>query len=290
MNEERELTVGQYLRRERERKSISLESISQATRITLENLEALEKDDFQFFSAPLFVRGFLKSYAAQMGLDPADIISKYETQIEAQGIPQKLPHKPSVKEISPWTKYLLTLLIVALGVAIIFSFFLKKTASPPQSLNSAAVQDAPQGAPAKVPLESPPPLEPGVMAKDDLSKSTGVEKGSPANPASPESGISSKALLEEKKEKRHVLRVQAMEKTWLSIQSDDQPEVEALLQPNETATWTARRQFKITVGNAGGIDLSFNGVHQGPLGESGQVVHLIFPKEIKPPDPEKETD
>jgi cytoskeleton protein RodZ len=96
-----------------------------------------------------------------------------------------------------------------------------------------------------------------------------------------------KAEGEKKKERRHVLKVQATEMTWLRIQSDDQPEVEALLQPMETATWTARRQFNIIIGNAGGVEISFNGKPLGDLGASGQVVRLLLPKEIKPPQEEK---
>jgi hypothetical protein len=75
--------------------------------------------------------------------------------------------------------------------------------------------------------------------------------------------------------------------TWLRIQSDDLPDVEALLQPMETATWTARNQFKITVGNAGGVEISLNGKPLGTLGTSGQVVHLLLPDEMKPPPEEK---
>ena len=71
---------------------------------------------------------------------------------------------------------------------------------------------------------------------------------------------------------------------WLRIQSDDRPESEALLQPKETATWTAQRQFKILLGNAGGVEISLNGNPQGPLGKSGEVVHLLLPDEIKPPN------
>jgi cytoskeleton protein RodZ len=58
LTEEGKPTVGQYLRRERERQKKSLESVAQATRITLRNLEALEADNFQAFSAPVFIRGF----------------------------------------------------------------------------------------------------------------------------------------------------------------------------------------------------------------------------------------
>ncbi|MCX5908974.1 MAG: helix-turn-helix domain-containing protein [Deltaproteobacteria bacterium] len=50
MNEEKPLTIGQYLRQERERKNISLAEVARVTRITLLSLEALERDEFHPFS------------------------------------------------------------------------------------------------------------------------------------------------------------------------------------------------------------------------------------------------
>jgi hypothetical protein len=81
------------------------------------------------------------------------------------------------------------------------------------------------------------------------------------------------------KEQRHVLKAVATEKTWMRILSDEQQVSDVLLQPKETSSWTARRQFRITIGNAGGIELFLNGVSQGPLGKSGEVIHLVLPRE-----------
>ncbi len=72
MNEEQVLSVGSYLRQERERRNISLESVAKVTRITLQNLEALERDDFRLLPAPVFTRGFLRTYAAYLGIDPKE--------------------------------------------------------------------------------------------------------------------------------------------------------------------------------------------------------------------------
>jgi len=68
-----------YLQQERERKGLSLEAVSLATRISSRNLEAIENDDFvscrpQFLSAV-----FLKTYASFIGLEPYKVISLYET-------------------------------------------------------------------------------------------------------------------------------------------------------------------------------------------------------------------
>jgi hypothetical protein len=80
-------------------------------------------------------------------------------------------------------------------------------------------------------------------------------------------------------DRRHVLKAVATEKTWLRIHNDEQQVSDVLLQPKETSAWTARRQFYITIGNAGGIELFLNGVSQGYLGKSGEVVHLVLPRE-----------
>ncbi len=75
-------TLGQYLRRERESRSVSLEELSRATRISLSFLEALERDDFGFFSRPEFILGFLKGYTRHLGLDVQEVLRRYRIQSE----------------------------------------------------------------------------------------------------------------------------------------------------------------------------------------------------------------
>jgi hypothetical protein len=98
-------------------------------------------------------------------------------------------------------------------------------------------------------------------------------------PPSSSSAVNLASPSEEIKERRHILRVQAREQTWVRVQTDDQPEFEVLLEPKEKAVWTARRDMKITLGNAGGVDMTFNGKKVRGFGESGQVVHLQFPQD-----------
>ncbi len=75
-------TLGQYLRRERESRTMSLEELSRATRIGLPFLEALEKDEFDFFSQREFIGGFLKGYARQLGLNLDEVLGRYRVQSE----------------------------------------------------------------------------------------------------------------------------------------------------------------------------------------------------------------
>jgi cytoskeletal protein RodZ len=100
-------TLGQYLRREREARSVSLEEISRGTRISQPYLEALERDDFHFFSKREYILGFLKGYARHLGLDPEEVLKRYRIQSELtsrketfEQLPLFLTSAPMVEEIS----------------------------------------------------------------------------------------------------------------------------------------------------------------------------------------------
>jgi cytoskeletal protein RodZ len=75
-------TLGQYLRREREARSVSPEELSRGTRISRPYLEALEQDNFHFFSKREYILGFLKAYARHLGLDPEEVLKRFHIQFE----------------------------------------------------------------------------------------------------------------------------------------------------------------------------------------------------------------
>lgn len=275
LNEEQGLTIGRYLRQERERKNLSLESVAKATRITVENLEALERDDFQSISAPVIVRGFLRNYANQLGLDPKDVLARYEAQIDLLRISSRAKDSPPVGERNPLPKYLIFFILIVIGVAVIFYFFPKTPLPPPSAPPSAVIPPSP--APPVQPPPSPtlpPPAKVSPKALPPEKAKKQPEKPLAAAPITPKE--------EKPKDQRNILKVMTTEETWLRIRTKEQPVIDVLLQPNQTASWTTGRRFNITVGNAGGIEIFLNGVSQGPLGKSGQVVHLVLPKEIKP--------
>jgi cytoskeletal protein RodZ len=293
LSEEERPTVGRILRKERERKGISLEDVSRVTRITPENLKALEEDDFRAISAPVFARGFLRTYASHLGLDTHEILARYEIQTDlVKAAPKaKEPSAPPRKNGS-FSKYLVFLSLIGVGVAAGIYLFQKTPAQPEPPRTAAAipvppppdVQPTPPPSPPAPPLSAPAPSqsEPveGVVVKAPR------EAQKPPAATAPKPAIKETGKEEEKpKERRHVLKVVAKEKTWMRVKPDDQPAADVLLQPGETVSWSARRRFDLTIGNAGGLEVSLNGVSQGPLGKSGQVVTLVLPKEARTSEP-----
>ncbi len=70
-------SIGQYLRRERELRQISLEELAQTTRIPIRMLVRLEEDRFDELPGEVFARGFIKSYARSLGLEHEPLLATY---------------------------------------------------------------------------------------------------------------------------------------------------------------------------------------------------------------------
>jgi cytoskeletal protein RodZ len=70
-------SVGQYLRKHREAKRMSIEEVSRSTRVPASSVERIEADQFDELPGEVFVRGFLKSYARSLALAPEEVLARY---------------------------------------------------------------------------------------------------------------------------------------------------------------------------------------------------------------------
>jgi len=85
---------------------------------------------------------------------------------------------------------------------------------------------------------------------------------------------------------RVVVNLSATEKTWLSITCDGKRIFSGILEPSQTKTLTGSDLATMKVGNAGGIEVLWNGKSIGPIGPRGQVREVQFTPdkfEIKQP-------
>jgi transcriptional regulator with XRE-family HTH domain len=82
-------TLGPYLRAERERRGLTLKTISESTKVSVALLEGLEADDISRWPGGIFRRAFVRSYAQCVGLDPDDVYRRFETQYQPP--PEVLP-------------------------------------------------------------------------------------------------------------------------------------------------------------------------------------------------------
>ncbi|HXW08334.1 MAG TPA: helix-turn-helix domain-containing protein [Vicinamibacterales bacterium] len=73
-------TLGPYLRRERERRGLTLRTISESTKVSMALLEGLEADDVSRWPGGIFRRAFVRSYAQCVGLDADEVVRRFEQQ------------------------------------------------------------------------------------------------------------------------------------------------------------------------------------------------------------------
>ena len=70
--------LGDYLKEAREKLNLSIEKISEDTRIMSKFIEAIEKEEFTAFPGEAYLVGFLKSYSEYLGIDGEDVVRRYE--------------------------------------------------------------------------------------------------------------------------------------------------------------------------------------------------------------------
>jgi cytoskeleton protein RodZ len=74
--------IGQQLRQARERRELSLEQVSSATHIRLHYLQAIEAGKLEEIPSAVQARGFVRSYASYLGIDPDSTLSSLDKQME----------------------------------------------------------------------------------------------------------------------------------------------------------------------------------------------------------------
>lgn len=251
--------LGEYLKKEREKKGITLEEASKVTRIRKAYLLAIEDDNIGMQS-PVFIKGFLKSYAEFLGLDSADVIEKYNDILSEKkdqvGVEKGFELEPVV---STRSKYLIPgVLVLALVTLIYILTTPEKPDTTPAQVQKTSETDLPE-------------------QKPDLSNTIPDTPDIPASPSPPKPDVQA-VQTPEKPERQHSLIATARELTWLQVTVDNNDPAEVLLREGESTRWFADSKITVVVGNAGGVDLTYNGRLLESLGPSGKVVTKMFPE------------
>jgi len=154
-------SFGDWLKRQRNLRDISLREISDVTKINLRYLEALETNRFSVLPAAVFARGFLREYARYVGLDPDEVVNYYSAAQQEQE--PESPFGPRPRRLHSSTQWLyglvLTGAVVGLfGIVAAISFWAERRPPRDQPPPIAApvfapAPPSPLAAPSGAPLE-----------------------------------------------------------------------------------------------------------------------------------------
>ncbi|MBI5887594.1 MAG: DUF4115 domain-containing protein [Deltaproteobacteria bacterium] len=295
---------GEYLKREREHRGVTLSAVHEATRISMKYLRALEDDDLDAQPHATFTKGFIKSYCKHLGLDETDAVLRYEMFIreKAERVDnfRAEDYKGGKKRQAPYDiRYLYAAAATVVIIAVFYLAFMRKgpktapqtasvaaqakdTAVQPQMQHQTQAQPQPQAKATAGPGEqakAAPPMQAAAVK---------VEKPQEKPPVKDAAKAADKA---ESKEKKHLISISASELVWLKMGIDDHPAFNVILKGGESASWRAEKGFRLVVGNAGGVSITFDGKKLEPLGPSGKVVNINLPqgfvdaKPAAPPEP-----
>jgi cytoskeleton protein RodZ len=255
--------LGALLRECREAKGSSLDDLARATRVPPRFIVALEEGRLRDLPAPVFVRGFLRSYCVAVAEPPDRALALYEAWVRANERPApKLPATvlkavPGSRSWLAWRSLAPHLLVAGILIVIGGAVYLLASSAatgPAQPSRPASGG----GAPAR-PADQP--MAPAVE-----------RPGTPPELAREAAHIPA-----------HTLVARAHESTWVWVRPEDGAVQLEVLEPGTVREWRSPGRFTVTVGNAGGLSLELDGVALPPLGDRGQVVRdLLLPREPGP--------
>ena len=246
--DKKSLSFGRYLQDIRLSKGISLETIAEETRIRIDNLLLIEQENHDKLPDKVFVKGFLRAYAKAIDADGDEAVRRYQMRLK---VIQKLAKSETDLKM-PAEKYWRRLLfcVVALLCLIFISVFVLSVFKNKSSSTGRLT--------------------------DNTEQTVGTENEGKAT-FEPQYDTESAAIQNNNKPEELILKILAIEETWMKIVIDDQKPNEYYLNPGDQVELEATLGYNLFIGNAGGIRLLLNGESIEVPGESGQVVNLKIP-------------
>ncbi len=282
-------SFGNKLKQEREKRKISLEQISVTTKIGTRMLQALEEDKFNQLPGGIFNKGFVRAYSRCLGLDEDQIVAEYlqasgdappprtEIAVREDEARENEEHVRRLESNSegplrqlPWGWFAALLLVVALALSL-WTRHQRERAG--QSLHPAPASTVNALTPEQA---SGKPADPNPPNPNAANNSGNQDHGSRAStagsrtPGSPTADAANAAVGE------FTVVIHAREESWISVTVDGRAIASQLLSEGSDLTVRGQKEIIVKAGNAGGVDVRFNGQKLDTGAGYGEVKTLTF--------------
>lgn len=269
-NRDRTIGPGAHLAQARNDLRLGLDEVAAKLHLSMRQIEALEQDDYQTLPGPTYVRGYLKSYAMLLGIDPGPVLDAHS---QATAKPSSAPDFSVIapqREITSRhhqiriVTYLVAVIVVGLAIA-----WWQGRSTPTPSPLSAVSDEAPatnqeplvttEVAPLAMDDSKPTPAP--VMETKPLPAALPPAAPAPAAPV-PAPPTPPAATLPQAPATgpRGTLVVHAEQDTWVDVR--DQRQVKLLyetLTAGRTVILEGTAPISVFLGNAAGARVEYNG-------------------------------
>lgn len=239
------MSLGERFRTAREQRGQSLSEVAEHLRIRSVYLAAIEDENWAAIGAPVYTRGFLRTYARYLGLDPEEAVAAFNATGAAAGSEpsgaSSMGAYAEPRSLRPliWVAGVIALTLVGFVLYLYFA-----PAHAGQTLASAPVT---------------------------ATASPSAAPGTPAPSAVPSSNPSEPPLLPRAK----TLAIHLTAASWLRVTVDGNVSIEGTFPAGTTKTFHGKSAL-VRVGNAGGVEITVDGKPLGKLGGAGDVVEKAF--------------
>jgi cytoskeletal protein RodZ len=259
-------SFGDFLKKHREASGKSLDSVARSTRIPKRYLQAFEENNSAQFPEETFTRGFLRSYAIEIGLDVEEVLARYDrlkrammpTQIKEMKKPGQAivlgDTQASLKMLSQWGPRFGLIAVIVVGLFLVIGGWRFLSQSSSQSEDQVAES-----------TEVPPPateVAPVDATPAEITTQSSEKLVTPAPPSA--------------------LVVTALKATSLSVRLDDHPTQEMSLEEGQSQTFQVMKEVELRSADRRALQFSYNGK---PLEVSGPVIKLFNPYLFSPKNP-----
>jgi len=233
----------EYLRKQREERKIRLSDVAVQTRISIKFLEAIEAGNFEIMP-PTYIRAFIRDYSKAVGIDPDDMVRRYDQHIESLKTEKEQAEATVAEKTGPRPINLTnTQKILAASAGLIILIGLSYLAFSPSK---------------KQPV--------------DLNAYENVEE---VNQRRFDSAYTAATTPKAAKSDSARLVLSANDTVWVNLVIDDGRTYDLMLRPGNKFTFWGRKKFNMTIGNAGGLLVALNGHEFPPLGKPGIVLRNV---------------
>ncbi len=261
--------LGERLRAARESQGISLSQAAAETRILQRYLVALEDGDYQNLPGDVYTRGFIRNYAAFLGLPADELIDLYRHERGRTDPIRVVPATSNPRIQGCVAPSLVGVFFVVLALVGITYLVLSATNQIGENAQLAAIPTATLP-PAPSPLPTAPPEAtpaPFPMATPTVAVAGGEVEPSPTPTREPEAPI----VLE--------VRIDPGDNpgSWLEIKTDGESVFRRVLAPGRSVRFTARRSVSVRAGNAAVVTVVINDQERRLGTRPGEVVTFEWP-------------
>jgi cytoskeleton protein RodZ len=283
--------IGAHLREARERAGITLRDVASATKISVPALESLERNDIARLPGGIFVRAFVRAYAAHVGLDPEDAVRRFvarfpdaaadDSPARYEGGAERVDVGDAQRAGRMWR--VVWWVLPLLGVVVFLVFDGRLTCWGEQTLPAGTRVDAqpeqvPPGpaAPILTTPAPPPSSELPASAAADAAQGTIVPRADPRQSAVPAPVAAADQQAAPALEGRFQLTLTSRGICWVTVRSNGAILFTGTMKAGERKDLDVWGRVSLTVGNAGLMDLAINGQPARPLGDEGKVVTALM--------------